>query len=292
MAAPVRRTLNIDDPLAAPEACHVARSAPEPTGDRRLREIPLTEIHPNPDQPRRHFDADALDALAGSIRERGVLQPIIVQPRRDNGYQLIAGERRWRAAQIAELTEIPALVDEAVDGAVSLELALIENLARADLTVIEEARAIASLLDDLAVSRADLARRLGRSRSDIAHTVRLLELPDNTIDMIGAGTLSKGHGKALLVEPDHHRRRALARRAAEAGWSVRQLESEIARVTNSKPTRPAASADQVEAGAALAELISRATGCEARVRPHPHGYQVILEPSAAAGLTRFLQRGG
>ena len=140
----------------------MARSAPEPSGDRRLREIPLDEIHPNPDQPRRHFDPDALDALAGSIRERGVLQPVIVRPRAGGGYQLIAGERRWRAAALADLTVIPALIDEAVDGAVSLELALIENIARADLTVIEPG----GIALDASFGRVDdaMANEVGRFR--------------------------------------------------------------------------------------------------------------------------------
>jgi ParB family transcriptional regulator, chromosome partitioning protein len=219
-----RRALTIDDPLAATDACHVARSAAGTTAG-RLRDVPLDQIRPNPKQPRRHFDDEALLALADSIRERGVLQPIIVRPRKPESYELIAGERRWRASRIAGLQTIPSLVDDAADDAVSLELALIENIARADFTVIEEARTIASLLEDLNVSRANLARRLGRSRSDLAHTVRLLELPDRAIELIDSGRLTKGHGKALLAEPDHDRRRQLAHRAADGGWSVRNLEA-------------------------------------------------------------------
>lgn len=185
-------------------------------GAGRLRNIALEEIRPNPKQPRRRFDDEPLLALADSIRKRGVLQPVIVRPSKRDGYELIAGERRWGASQIAGLRTIPALVDDAVDDAVSLELALIENIARADLTVIEEARTIAALLDDLNVSRADLARRVGRSRGDLAHTVRLLELPDHAIELIDTGRLTKGHGQALLTEPDYDRRRQLAHRAAES----------------------------------------------------------------------------
>jgi ParB family chromosome partitioning protein len=163
-----RRALTIDDPIAAAAACHVAHPPGDPSAG-RLRDIALDEIHANADQPRKRFDETSLTALAGSIRERGVLQPVIVSPRSAGGYQLIAGERRWRASQIAGQHTIPALVDGTVDGAGSLELALIENVAREDLTVIEQARTIASLLDDLHLTMALLAQRLGRSRSDL-HT--------------------------------------------------------------------------------------------------------------------------
>jgi ParB family chromosome partitioning protein len=266
----------------------VAHPPGDPAGG-RLREIALDEIHPNPEQPRKRFDHASLGALADSIRERGVLQPIIVQPRSAGGYQLIAGERRWRASQIAGQPTIPALVDGAVDGAVSLELALIENVARENLTVIEEARTIASLLDDLHVTTALLARRLGRSRSDLAHTVRLLELPDEAIELINDGALTKGHGKALLTEPDHHRRRDLAERAAEGGWSVRALEAEIARASRPlrRPAQPRP--DHVAAAARLHELLARATGCEIEARPYRLGYQLILDQDAADRLAELLQ---
>jgi ParB family transcriptional regulator, chromosome partitioning protein len=147
----------------------VARSTAGSTAG-RLRGIPLNHIRPNPKQSRRRFDEDSLLALADWIRECGVLQPVIVRPREPEGYELIAGERRWRASRMAGLQKIPSLIDDAANDAVSLELALIENVARADLTVIEEARTIASLLDDLEVSHADLARRLGRSRSDLTQS--------------------------------------------------------------------------------------------------------------------------
>ena len=137
-----RRPLTIDDPLAAAGACHVART--RAGGDAgRLRDIRLDQIRPNPKQPRQRFETESLVALADSIREHGVLQPVIVRPREPEGYELIAGERRWRASLIAERETIPALVDDAADDAISLELALIENITRADLTVIEQARTIA-----------------------------------------------------------------------------------------------------------------------------------------------------
>ena len=140
-----------------------------------------------------------------------MLQPIIIQPRPAGAYELVAGERRWRAAKIVGIATIPALIAQPLGAGQSIELALIENVAREDLDVIEEARTTALLLDELNVTAATLARRLGRSRSDLAHTVRLLDLPDEAIELIDAGALSKGHGKALLTESDHSRHRELAR---------------------------------------------------------------------------------
>lgn len=289
MRSPPRRPLTIDDPLAARDACHVARSTRD-NEPGRLRAIPLEQIRPNPKQPRRRFDEEALIALANSIRDRGVLQPVIVRPLSD-GYELIAGERRWRASYIAGLATIPALVDhDAVNDAVSLELALIENIARADLTVIEEARTIASLLDDLNVSRADLARRLGRSRSDLAHTVRLLELPDQAIDLIDDGRLSKGHGKALLTEPDHDRRRELAHHAADSGWSVRRLEAEMARDAQPHEKRPTPHPDHVAAATALEDSLGHALRATVHARPHKEGFQLLLDLAATNRLVELLEQ--
>jgi ParB family chromosome partitioning protein len=283
-----RRPLTIDDPLATAVACHVARSTAASTVG-RLRDVPLGQIRPNPNQPRRRFDEDSLLALADSIRERGVLQPIIVRPREHEGYELIGGERRWRAARVVKLQTIPSLVDDVADDTVSLELALIEDVARADLTVIEEARTIASLLDDLNLSRADLARRLGRSRSDLAHTVRLLELPDQAIELIDQGRLTKGHGKALLTEPDHDRRRQFAQRAADSGWSVRNLEAEIIRGPKPRPERRVPHPDQLAGAATLEETISRALGIGVQARPRRRGYQLLLDQAAGDRLIQLLQ---
>jgi len=138
------------------------------------------------------------------------------------------------------------------------------------------------------VSRADLARRLGRSRSDLAHTLRLLELPDQAIDLIDSGQLTKGHGKALLTEPDHDRRRQLAHRTAESGWSVRHLEAEIVRGAQSRPTRRAPQADHVVAAATLEETISKALGIGIQVRPHRSGYQLLLDQAAKDRLVQLL----
>jgi ParB family chromosome partitioning protein len=292
MNAPRNRRLRIDDPLS-PAAANDGNTKSTSTaaadahiGENRLRELPLEQIRANPDQPRKRFEDTSLASLADSIRERGVLQPIIVRPLAHGGSELVAGERRWRAAQLAGEPTIPALIDDTLDAGGSLELALIENVVREDLTVIEEARTIAVLLEDLGVTGTVLARRLGRSRADIVHTVRLLDLPDEAIQLIDAGLLTKGHGKALLSEPDHHRRRALAKRAAEAGWSVRTLEAEIAR--DEQRRRPEPHPDHRAAAARLQDAIIKATGCNARARPHQRGYQIILDEAAADQLAKLL----
>jgi ParB family transcriptional regulator, chromosome partitioning protein len=287
MSGPTRRALTIDDPVAGREACHVARPGQTDVPSGQVQHLPLDRIRPNPSQPRKQFDAAALSGLADSVRERGVLQPIIVRPVKDGWFEIVAGERRWRAAQQARLPTIPALIAAALDEADSLELALIENVVREDLTPIEEARTIAVLLDDLQLTAAALARRLGRSRADVAHTVRLLDLPDLAIDLIDSGALTKGHGKTLLTEPDHDRRRALARRAAEAGWSVRALESAITRDRRAQTKPELPHPDHEATAARLEDVLTRVIGSEARARPHRDGYQVILDQAAGEHLIRM-----
>ena len=189
-----------------------------------LREIPTDMVAPNPHQPRRDFDEETLLALAESIRVRGVLQPVLVRPLPAGTYELIAGERRWRAAGLAELETIPAIVRHH-DDAGSLEVALIENMARQDLNPVEEARACAALTEELGLSREDVGRRVGRSRVAVSNLIRLLDLPDEALDLITSGELSEGHGRALLTAPENADRRRLARQAVEGRWSVRELES-------------------------------------------------------------------
>jgi ParB family transcriptional regulator, chromosome partitioning protein len=189
-----------------------------------LREIPTDMVAPNPHQPRRDFDEEALVALAESIRVRGVLQPVLVRPLPAGTYELIAGERRWRAAGLAELETIPAIVRHH-DDAGSLEVALIENMARQDLNPVEEARACAALTEELGLSREEVGQRVGRSRVAVSNLIRLLDLPDEALKLIISGQLSEGHGRALLTTPENADRRRLARQAVEGRWSVRELES-------------------------------------------------------------------
>jgi ParB family transcriptional regulator, chromosome partitioning protein len=254
----------------------------EDASDPELRSLPVELIRPNPRQPRRHFDEPALVALADSLRERGVLQPVLVRPVPGGTYELIAGERRWRAARLAGFETVPAVV-RADDDAASLELALIENMAREDLNPVEEARACALLVDELGLTREDVGRRVGRSRVAVSNLLRLLELPDEVLDLLVAGTLSEGHGKALLMAPDHDDRRRLARAAAEAGWTVRETEERArsaagrdapraVRVRRAARPHP----DQVEAAGRLGDALGRALGTDVRVTPRGEGYQVTL----------------
>jgi len=188
-----------------------------------LVELPLGEIHPNPRQPRRRFAPEATEGLAGSIKAQGLLQPVVVRPRPEGGYELIAGERRWRAARQAEVETVPALVREA-DDRDSLLLALVENVAREQLSAVEEARAYAVLLDEFGLSLGDVAERVGRSKPSVSNRLRLLELPDEVLWMLARGELTEGHARAVLAVPDHDARRRLARRIARDGLSVRAAE--------------------------------------------------------------------
>jgi ParB family transcriptional regulator, chromosome partitioning protein len=241
-----------------------------------LRDLPLELIAPSPTQPRRRFDEDALQALAGSLGERGVLQPVLVRPKPGGTYELVAGERRWRAAQIAGLASIPALVRPRGD-AEAIELALIENMAREDLNPVEEARACAALVEELDLTREEVGRRVGRSRVAVSNLMRLLDLPDEVIELIEQGTLSEGHGRALLLAEDHAVRARLARSAAHGGWSVRTVEAR-ARTENdaSGPARPrvarggrasgGAHPDQEQAAREIAEALGAALGADVSVK--------------------------
>jgi ParB family chromosome partitioning protein len=200
--------------------------APAPSGP--LRELEVERIRPNPDQPRRAIDPAALAALVESLRESGLVQPVVVRPV-DDGYELIAGERRWRAAREAGLRSIPALVREA-DARERLELALVENVVREDLNPIELAAACATLVEDFGQTHEQVGRRLGRSRAAITNVIRLLELPEDVQQMVGDGALTEGHARAVLTADGAAARRRVAGEAARRGLSVRATE-ELARRT-------------------------------------------------------------
>jgi ParB family transcriptional regulator, chromosome partitioning protein len=191
-----------------------------------LADVPVAAISPNPNQPRVHFDEESLGELSASITEMGVLQPILVRPSGDGAYELIAGERRWRAAQRAGLTSIPAVV-RMTDDAGSVEQALVENLHREDLTALEEAAAYQQLLDEFSLTHDQIAARVGKSRSAITNSLRLLGLPPAVQHLLADGQLSAGHGRALLGTPDRARQEQLAREAAAGGWSVRMVEDAV-----------------------------------------------------------------
>ena len=258
-----------------------------------LRRVPVELIVANPRQPRQSFDEESLLALAESVRERGVLQPVLVRPCPGGTYELIAGERRWRAAQLAGLDALPALINPYADTS-SLELALIENMAREDLNPIEEARACSLLVEELGLTREEVGRRVGRSRVAVSNLIRLLDLPDEILDLLVEGRLTEGHGRALLTAPDHADRRRLGRAAAEEGWTVRETEArarEVARPPEVAPKpRREFHPDQVAAAERLQDAFSQALGADVRVAPRREGYTVTLAVDSLEAAEALAER--
>jgi ParB family chromosome partitioning protein len=256
-----------------------------------LRQVAVELISANPHQPRHSFDEDSLVALADSIRARGVLQPVLVRPIVGARYELIAGERRWRAAQLAERDTIPAVVRHH-DDAASLEMALIENMAREDLNPVDEARACAALVEELGLTREEVGLRVGRSRVAVSNLIRLLDLPDEALELIERGDLTEGHGRALLQAENNAHRRRLAREAVSGQWSVRELESR-ARAAATATGSPAGAAapkarragpgrvplhpDQADAIEQIADALGEALGAEIDVTPAAGGYRAQLQ---------------
>ena len=237
--------------------------------EEELQQLPLDLVVANPDQPRRTFGQRELAQLADSIRAHGVLQPVLVRALPGGRYELLAGERRLRAARLAGLERIPAVVRTAADDQ-RLELAMIENMARQDLNPVEAARACADLVERFGLTKEEVGRRVGRSRVAISNLVRLLELPDDVLAMLEADELSEGHGRAVLQAADHNTRRRVAREARDRSLSVRQTEA-LARGT--AEARPVArrrgrlqSADALAAAQDAEELLTAALGTEVRVR--------------------------
>jgi ParB family chromosome partitioning protein len=268
--------------------------------DIELRDLPVDLVSPSPRQPRRAFDEAALQGLADSVRERGVLQPVLVRPVAGGTYELVAGERRWRAAQIAGLATVPALV-RARDDAQALEVALIENMAREDLNPIEEARACAALVEELGLTREEVGRRVGRSRVAVSNLLRLLDLPDEAIELVEAGELTEGHGRALLLADDHGTRRSLAREAAREQWSVRVLESRAraaeptvrARArSRADGTAAAVHPDQAQAAERIADALGEALGTDVRVRPRGAGFRAQLDLESVEQALELMRRLG
>jgi ParB family transcriptional regulator, chromosome partitioning protein len=192
-------------------------------GEPELAHLPVETIYPNPRQPRRRFDHEATSALADSIRTQGLVQPVVVRPRKAGGFELIAGERRWRAAREARMPTVPALV-RAADDRDTLLLGLVENVAREELTAVEEARAYALLLDEFELSLGELAERVGKAKPTVSNRLRLLELPDDVLGVLERGDLTEGHARAVLAVPDQDGRRRLARQIVRRGMSVRAAE--------------------------------------------------------------------
>ncbi len=259
-----------------------------------LRHIALDLIRPNPRQPRREFDGEALLALSESIKARGILQPLVVRPVDGGTFELVAGERRLRAARLAGLEEVPAVVRETAE-AEQLELALIENVAREDLNPVEEARACATLVEDLGVTKEELGRRIGRSRVAVSNLIRLLDLPEEALDQIARGELSEGHGRAILMCRDQGERRRLAREAGASGWSVRETERRAKGALGGEDEQGARATvtihpDLADAIAAAEDALTAALGYDVRVRPRRGAFRVELDLERAQDGIELAER--
>ena len=255
-----------------------------------LRELPVELIRPNPAQPRKHFGDEALQGLAGSLSEHGIVQPILVRPVAGGTYEIVAGERRWRAAQLAGIERVPAVVRDH-DDAASLEVALVENMAREDLNPVEEARAVAALVEELGLSREAVGKKVGRSRVAISNLLRILDLPDEALELLESGRLTEGHGRALLMAPDHADRRRLARSAADQGWSVRVTEDRArAAAAPKRATAAELHPDQAHAVEEIAAALGGALGTDVRVRPSGTGFKVELAFASADEAVALARR--
>jgi len=229
----------------------------------QLAEIPVESIHASPRQPRRRFDSEATSGLADSLRAQGMLQPVLVRSRPQGGYELIAGERRWRAAREAGLATVPSVIREAGDRD-SLLLGLVENVAREQLSPVEEARAYAVLLDEFELTLGEIAARVGRSKPSVSNRLRLLDLPTDVLAMLERGELTEGHARAVLAVPDHDGRRRLAREIVRKGLSVRAAER-AARWSGARTMPRKRPAVDPALAARVRAAVAGATGLEARV---------------------------
>ncbi len=254
-----------------------------------LRSIAVSEIRPNPDQPRQHFDSDALDELANSMRQRGVIQPIVVRPHGKN-FQIVAGERRWRAAQRARLHQIPAVVRNLSDEE-TLEIAIVENVQRRDLNVIEEAEAYARLSQDFGHSQSRLAEIVGKSRSHIANLMRLLDLPERVKALVIEDKLSMGHARALINAPDAEE---LAPQIVEKGLSVRDVERLVRKsLASKKPSSAKKPGFLSEADAdiqALETHLGDLLGLKVKIQPDGQGGTMAIDYANLDQLDLICQR--
>ncbi|MEW8977814.1 MAG: ParB/RepB/Spo0J family partition protein [Symbiobacterium sp.] len=253
-------------------------------------ELEINQIAPNPEQPRREFDQERLEELAASIREHGIVQPIVVR-RKDQGYEIVAGERRWRAARLAGLDRVPALVREFTE-AERMEIALIENLQREDLNPVEEAEAYRSLIEAHGLTQEALAKRLGRSRSQVANTLRLLQLEPSVQEEVRQGRISMGHAKVLLGVGDADRQKALAERVVREQLSVRQLEELVARQERRVPRKPAVRQKLPPDLMAVEKRLREQFGTPVRLRWSGDRGKVEITFFGEDGLNRLLEAFG
>jgi ParB family chromosome partitioning protein len=284
-----RRPRGLGQGLALLLGDHPAGSGAHDTG--RLLHLEPGRITPNPRQPRARIDEAAFADLVQSVTRDGIVQPVVVREV-ESGYELIAGERRWRAAQAAGLARIPAVVREA-DDLEALALALVENVVRADLNAVEQARAYARLADEFGLTHAEIGEAVGRSRVSVANAVRLLDLPDDVLAMIEQGLLSEGHGRAILQVPEHGARRALGAAAARSGLSVRETEARARRSASGRsPAKPAAASAPLwldsDRAADVVDAVYRTLGLAARVVGDGSRCRVEIAVGSREELERLL----
>ena len=289
-----RRALGKGLSSLIPTAGPRSPGAASPTVTSRADDVPrvhelkleVSKIRPNPRQPRQNFDDAALEELARSLKQQGVLQPVVVRPAANGTYELVAGERRWRAAQKAGIHQIPAVIRDVPDVNL-LELALIENLQREELNAIEEAEAFRILIDDLNLTQGEVADRVGKQRTTVANALRLLNLPTAVQDLLRRRELSMGHARALLALEDAAAIEALARRVVAEGLSVREVESSARRPATSqkhagRPPKP------VDPNVAAAEeTLQRVIGTKVRIVGGPKAGRVELHYHSADELDRL-----
>lgn len=250
-----------------------------------LTQLPVGSIRPNRRQPRQRFDAEAVSELAESVRVQGIIQPVIVRADPAGGYELIAGERRWRAARSAGLATMPAIVRE-VDDRDTLLLALVENVAREDLSPVEEARAYATLMDEFELSLGEVAERVGRSKPAVSNRVRLLELSEDVLAFVERGQLSEGHARAILSIPDHEQRRQLARRIVRQGLSVRAAERSARWAgARTRPRKTTSTPVDPQLAERAQTLLARMTGA----RVHVHSGRIEVEFADETELAEIVE---
>ena len=247
------------------------------------RTLEIEASRPNPFQPRTHFDDAAIAEMAESIREQGIVQPLLVRSR-DDGYELIAGERRLRAARLAGLTSVPVVVREMSDRE-ALEIALVENLQREDLTPLEEAAAYSRLVDEFALTQDEVAKRVGKSRPAVANTIRLLDLPEPILDELRAGRLTAGHARALLAVRETNRQIALANEAVRLRLTVRQLEARVAGGPEPRASSPRAVLPEV---ADVERQLMRTLGTKVKIRSSGKRGRIVIEFHSPDEFERIL----
>lgn len=257
-----------------------------------VRYLRVDQIDPNPFQPRQVFSEEELENLASSLREHGVLQPVLVRPIGENRFQLIAGERRWRASQRADLMTIPAIVRD-VDDQSALELAIIENVQRHDISPLESAQAYKRLAAEFGLSQEKIAQRVGKSRAAVANTLRLLDLPMEALEALKTSQISEGHGRALLMASSEESRRALLRRTIRDGLTVRDVER-YARESNDSVAQDGPKISRRNAGegdiARLENTLQRALGNRVQIRARARGGALVVHYNSPEELARLTQK--